>query len=535
MVQSGCRRHQEVSTIKRHCFRGAALAFVILCALAPGKAFCAGDPWYRDVSGHWAYSYIRILWEESVTDGYIPSENENTAYYMPDSEATRAQLATLLCKVFALPPCYPESPSYPDVPKSYQLFWNKPGWPWIEGALQGGITFVPGGQRFYPSSYITREDAVELLIRSLDLADYALSLAESEVSEILARFYDRGSISQARRNSMACAVRLGIIQGYEDGSVRPRACMSRAEAATVVARSCLIRMSADRPCFSPDGDGIDESVTFALTYLRNRGISVWQAAVQDSAGRPLYVFNPGEQPGVPPPALSWGGADSSGRLMPSGQYYYQAWVKDRANRQFFSVRRPLVLERHILDAWLSPCICRDGDVFTFGARTQHGALSVTAFFPDRPRSFIPVTPYTEWTLSLTMGPFLSMGTHNIVLKATFADARREVSLPLTRVEDIWLSPSVVPNPATWGQQLALRCDAAAAVTSAEATIFGSTAVLSRTGGSRWQGSATVPWGLAPGYYPVAFTVRTAASAAQQTVSLQVKGPDVGSLTYFLSK
>ena len=71
---------------------------------------------------------------------------------------------------------------------------------------------------------------------------------------------------------MACAVQLGIIEGYEDGRVKPAQHMTRGEAATVVYRSCLIRFSARKVSFSTDGDGLDDTVTFDFAYLKNRAI-----------------------------------------------------------------------------------------------------------------------------------------------------------------------------------------------------------------------------------------------------------------------
>ncbi|MEX0975182.1 MAG: S-layer homology domain-containing protein [Bacillota bacterium] len=518
---------------KRFCLT-CILAAVFVVAL-PANVFCAGDPWYNDVRNHWAEPYIRVLWEESVTDGYIPSVNPDVAKYWPEEFSTRAELATLLCKVFSLPSMYPEWPTYPDVPKSYRLFWNKPGWGFIEGAYYGGITFVPPGYYFKPDKYIGREDSVELLIRSLDLDEYAASLSAVEQDSILGRFWDHRYVSEDRRGSMACAIQMGIIKGYEDGSLRPSACLARGEAATVVARSCMIRMTARQSTFSPDGDGLDEVATFDLTYLKNRGIASWQAAIQDGLGATVCSLGPPGATGTPPASLTWAGNTQSGSAAPTGRYYYQALVTDNQGRQHLSVRKPLNLERHTLSTWLQPATCIDGRTLTVSAVTNPGARSVTATFADGiRRSLYAAQAKTYWELSLVMGPFLPAGAQSVQVAASFENTQRIASLWFTRAEDIWLDPAVSPNPAAWGQHLDLTCLAPASVTSAEATLFGMTVHLSRAGAT-WRGVAEVPWGISPGPYAVAFNVATASSTAEATVSLMVRGPDTSDLTFVLTK
>ena len=152
---------------------------------------------------------------EGVTDGERAATGYRL-YYRPDVSITRSHFAVFLFKVFQLPPASPETPSYPDVPKDYVYFRDKPWWEFIEGALAGGISFVPAGQKFNPGKYTTREDAVEFLINALDLGPYAETLTPDEIRQALSVFSDWEEVSEDRRASMACAVKLGIIDGYEN-------------------------------------------------------------------------------------------------------------------------------------------------------------------------------------------------------------------------------------------------------------------------------------------------------------------------------
>ena len=513
------------------------LAFAGLAVLLlPAIGHCAGDPWYNDLRRHWAEPYVRVLWEEGVTDGYIPSVDPSVAKYWPEEYSTRAQLATLLMKVFALGPAYPDTPTYPDVPRHYRLFWNKPAWHLIEGAYSGGIMFVPAGFYFRPDNYISREDSVELLIRSLGLDEYALSLPPAEQDSILKRFWDWRYVSEVRRASMACAIKMGIIQGYEDGSLRPSLYLARGEAATVVARSCMIRMTARDDAFSPDGDGNGDVATFDLSYLKNRGIATWQAAIEDGQGKPVCYLGPPGTPGQPPLVLTWDGRTSGGSAAAPGTYYYQALVTDKAGRQHFSVRRSLKLARHSLTAWLQPVTCADGHVLTVSARTEPGARLVTAAFADGVRRYLSGnSSKTYWQMSMVMGPFLPAGLQSVAVSASFDDAGREASLAFVRALDMWLDPSVAPNPAAWGQTLTLICRAAPSVQSARACLFGGSVDLTKTGTEVWQGVSHVPWGVEPGQYAVRFNVEAVGASEEATVVLTVNGPDTSGLSYILTK
>jgi len=71
-----------------------------------------------------------------------------------------------------------------------------------------------------------------------------------------------------------------------------------------------------------------------------------------------------------------------GKGVPNGRYYYQAWVKDRKNRQFFSVKKPLDVMGYSLDGSVNPTSCRDDQILTVRAYTTPSAINVRAVFAD---------------------------------------------------------------------------------------------------------------------------------------------------------
>jgi hypothetical protein len=511
-----------------------ALALSVMPMVKTG--FCSPDPWYRDSSYHWAYHYIYVLWLEGVTDGQLSWWcDELRAYFFPDSVCTRAQFTVLMAKTFGLSPVRPDHLSYPDVPESYKMLPGKPAWEWIEAARLAGIAFTLPGERFYPDSGISRQDAVDLLIRSLDLYDYALSMSDEEVHSLLRRFGDGMKTSPNRRHSMACAIKLGIIDGYEDWTIRPNHSLWRCHAATIVCRSCLIRATANLNAFSPDGDGIDDEVIFSLSYLKNRGISTWNMAIEDSSGATVYTFNPQGRSGSPPYTLSWDGTNSRGHIVAPGRYYYQAWVKDRSNRMFFSVKKPLDVIRYSLSGYLYPESCIDGQTLTVVAFTNPSATNVTGRFADgKSRNFHPSENNRTWAIELVVGSFLPLGRQEVCVTGEFEGVRKNMIRSFTRLENLWITPSVFPNPARPGQALDLYCESSSNVDSVTVHLFETSVALTKTG-TDWEGIASIPAEALEGLYPVVFTGRSKNREVNATIYLQVDTLKITDLVFTLTR
>ncbi len=531
-------RSLKRSSVIRLCKVLCVLVVICFLLKPTGRALCDRDPWYQDMSFHWAGEYVYVLWKEMVSDGQVYYYTENpVAWYYPDSQCTRAQLATLLCKTFALPPITPVTPSYPDVPSWYSILPGKPAYAWIEGALAGGITFVPAGQSFLPDTPITREDAVELLIRALDLSELAQDMSDQEVLSLLQIFGDYKQVSSNRQRSMACAIKFGIIDGYSDWTLRPHNPMLRGEAAAVVYRSCLIRVDASLNIFSPDGDGIEDTVVFHMGYLRNRGIYRWQLVIRDQSDREVKRFNPTNMQGYPPIDLSWDGKDDQGRILPDGKYSYQAWVVDNNNTQFFSVKKPITIVKYSLTADLSPISCRDGEILTINAYTSPGATEVTAGLANQSvLSLTPAGANTRWSSSVVVGPSLPPGLQEVVVTATFQNAFRQKTLSFTRIEDLWITPEITPNPATPGATVSLECDSSQNVNRITVALLGRTIELTKHGSSHLWGTETeIPPDTASGSYPAVFTAQSGDDFISSTLFLEIEESLFQRLNYVLVK
>ncbi|MHA6481862.1 RCC1 domain-containing protein [Paenibacillus sp. strain BS8-2] len=97
----------------------------------------------------------------------------------------------------------------------------------IEEAAKLGITGGYPDGSFQPEAQITRAEFAVMLANALKLEAIADSLA----------FTDWTSIGKWARTSVAANAEVGIIKGYEDGSFRPNASITRAELAVMIARA----------------------------------------------------------------------------------------------------------------------------------------------------------------------------------------------------------------------------------------------------------------------------------------------------------
>ena len=135
--------------------------------------------------------------------------------FKPDNNITRAEFVAILVKAFQLEP------------NGNKIFADTKGhWAQkvISTAAHYGIVSGYGDNRFGPDDYITREQMAVMIVKAAKITP-----AIAELS-----FADSNSISAWAQESLATAVKNGIINGYLDNTVRPQNNATRAEAVTVI-------------------------------------------------------------------------------------------------------------------------------------------------------------------------------------------------------------------------------------------------------------------------------------------------------------
>ncbi|OME99051.1 hypothetical protein BK127_39335 [Paenibacillus sp. FSL H7-0331] len=102
---------------------------------------------------------------------------------------------------------------------------------WAKGAIAtvaaAGIVAGYSDNSFGPDDFITREQMAAIVVRAANLAATDKSV----------NFPDSADISDWAGTALATATAKGLINGYEDGTVKPKVNTTRAQAVAVILRA----------------------------------------------------------------------------------------------------------------------------------------------------------------------------------------------------------------------------------------------------------------------------------------------------------
>lgn len=169
----------------------------------------------KDIQSHWAEKYIN----EAVAKGFISGYPDGT--FAPNRNITRAEIVTLLVRAFEVPAGNGEH-----VFADALNHWAKEA---ISRAAAANIVSGYNEDRFAPDQFITREQLVAMVVRAAKL--------NNAVSP--KTFTDQLQISDwaLKAVQIASATNTNIIAGYPDGSFRPQATATRAEAVIIILKA----------------------------------------------------------------------------------------------------------------------------------------------------------------------------------------------------------------------------------------------------------------------------------------------------------
>ena len=176
---------------------------------------------FPDVAeGDWFYDAVRYAYETGLMDGVGDS------LFAPNSETTRAQLVTILYRLEGEPEVSGTS-GFSDVAAG---IWYTDAVAW---AAANGIVNGTTDTTFAPGEDITREQLVTVLYRYAEAKGYDVSARVD-----LSAYPDANQIQSYAAESVAWAVAEGLIQGFEDNTLRPAGNATRAQIATILMRFC---------------------------------------------------------------------------------------------------------------------------------------------------------------------------------------------------------------------------------------------------------------------------------------------------------
>ncbi|MCX5970625.1 MAG: S-layer homology domain-containing protein [Coprothermobacterota bacterium] len=231
----------------------------------PGpQGFSVSAPLARlDLENHWAEETIRSLMEDGLVTGF-PGGN-----VQPDQPIRRGESAKLFCLTNGLHP-EPFPAEGQDMSSSH---WAAP---WLtrlaeeESLRQGMVWPASTGAQWHPDEPITRREAAIWLVNLLGGVDAATDILFPDVGTGDPAVYQ---IYQAHE--------LGLIEGYPDGTFRPDAFLTRAEAFIIVQR-----LQSLFPTSTLANSGVTVDVWEQLPSI---GGTVWNLAFDPSNPQTLYA------------------------------------------------------------------------------------------------------------------------------------------------------------------------------------------------------------------------------------------------------
>ncbi len=172
---------------------------------------------FADTIGHWAGDDIEYM----AQNGYV--SGVGNGLFSPDTFVTRAEFATLIANILRLEK---RTPSFADVD-------NNEWYSGFIGAVAELRIMSGDGERFYPMDNITRQEMAVAVMNCYEHMGKTMELKENK------SFSDGSLIESWAAQSVDKCVRLGIMSGNTDGSFRPQANATRAEATVVLKKLIL--------------------------------------------------------------------------------------------------------------------------------------------------------------------------------------------------------------------------------------------------------------------------------------------------------
>ena len=176
---------------------------------------------FTDVAeSDWFYDAVRYAYENGLMGGI----GDNL--FAPNSPTTRAQLVTILYRLEGEPAVTGQS-GFTDV-EADTWYTDAVTWAAEEGVVNG-----VSATQFAPGNNFTREQLATILFRYAQAKGYDVSSRAD-----LSGFPDAGDILPYAQEAMAWAVAEGLLQGFEDDTLRPQGNATRAQIATILMRFC---------------------------------------------------------------------------------------------------------------------------------------------------------------------------------------------------------------------------------------------------------------------------------------------------------
>ncbi len=178
---------------------------------------------FTDVLNHWAEEAINDMGSRMVVSGV------GNGIYEPSRSITRAEFAAIIVRALGLQRSSTES-AFGDV--TITDWFNG----YVDTATAYSLITGYSSDSFGPNDTITREQAMTILARAMNLTELSVTITDSEVAELLKPYTDAGSVSDYAKAGVAACVKTGVVTGMTASTLFPKVSVTRAEVAVMVQR-----------------------------------------------------------------------------------------------------------------------------------------------------------------------------------------------------------------------------------------------------------------------------------------------------------
>ncbi|WP_426334672.1 S-layer homology domain-containing protein [Paenibacillus silvae] len=178
---------------------------------------------FNDISSHWSRADVEDLASRLVVEG------EGDQQFAPDRSITRAEFTAVLLRGLGLhSPENDVTTAFTDV-KADSWYENE-----VQTAVSYGLISGYTDNSFRPNSEISRAEAMTIVSRAMKLVELAQADA-SETANLLGTYSDGSKVQPWAAESVASAIKQGLVQG-DEGKLMTDADVSRAQTAAIVKR-----------------------------------------------------------------------------------------------------------------------------------------------------------------------------------------------------------------------------------------------------------------------------------------------------------
>lgn len=177
---------------------------------------------FKDVEKHWAKQAINDMGSRLIVSG---TEDGN---FNPGGSITRAEFAAVVVNALGLLHTGSKNNSFTDVPA--QAWYHDA----VSIAAAYGLMAGSGNGEFRPGDRITREQALTVIAKAMEITGLKQEANPEEYQKVLARFNDSSKVASWAVRGVASCVDTGIVSGKDAGMLAPKADITRAEACVII-------------------------------------------------------------------------------------------------------------------------------------------------------------------------------------------------------------------------------------------------------------------------------------------------------------